>query len=101
MLTTDAAFDKLGNGDKVTVGGVDYTYNAKSGDFTTTKSTAGTGVDAAAQAADSASKRDALAATLHADVGKSVNGSYTTKMVLFLSKRIQQVISPSVEARHT
>ncbi len=79
LLTTDAAFDKLGNGDKVTVGGVDYTYNAKSGDFTTTKSTAGTGVDAAAQAADSASKRDALAATLHADVGKSVNGSYTTK----------------------
>ncbi|MDA6111758.1 FliC/FljB family flagellin [Escherichia coli] len=79
LLTTDAAFDKLGNGDKVTVGGVDYTYNAKSGDFTTTKSTAGTGVDAAAQATDSAKKRDALAATLHADVGKSVNGSYTTK----------------------
>ncbi|MFH6775890.1 ATP-binding protein [Escherichia coli] len=65
LLTTDAAFDKLGNGDKVTVGGVDYTYNAKSGDFTTTKSTAGTGVDAAAQATDSAKKRDALAATLH------------------------------------
>ncbi|HHW3544383.1 TPA: flagellin [Escherichia coli] len=79
LLTTDAAFDKLGNGDKVTVGGVDYTYNAKSGDFTTTKSTAGTGVNAAAQTDDSASKRDALAATLHADVGKSVNGSYTTK----------------------
>lgn len=54
-------------------------FNVNGKGTITTKSTAGTGVDAAAQAADSASKRDALAATLHADVGKSVNGSYTTK----------------------
>ncbi|MFP1591530.1 hypothetical protein ACLB1M_15660 [Escherichia coli] len=66
MLTTDAALNKIKGWAIKSQLAANINYNAKSGDFTTTKSTAGTGVDAAAQAADSASKRDALAATLHA-----------------------------------
>lgn len=73
LLNTDAAFKKLNTGDTVTVGGADYTYNAKSGDFTTIKTTAGADSD------ETGTNNDALAATLKADAGKTVSGTYTTK----------------------
>ncbi|WP_293793293.1 FliC/FljB family flagellin [uncultured Pantoea sp.] len=79
LLTTDAAFGKLNTGDKVTVGTDIYTYDAKADAFTTTKTTAGVGADDTAKAADSATKRDALAATMSADPGKTLSGSYTSK----------------------
>ncbi|MCS2150122.1 FliC/FljB family flagellin [Scandinavium manionii] len=66
-LTTDVALSKLGTGDTVVVNGSTYTYDAKAGNFTTTKTTA----DAAA--------RNTLAGTLKADPGQTVSGSYTTK----------------------
>lgn len=72
-LTSDAAFEKLNTGDTVTIGAEKYTYNAEAGNFTTTKTT--TGADDAAK--DTA--RDNLAATLKADPGKTVSGTYTTK----------------------
>ena len=72
-LTTDAALSKLSSGDTVTVGAAVYTYDAKAGNFTTTKTTAG--ADNTATTAN----RDALAATLKADPGKTESGSYTTK----------------------
>ncbi|EMP9546760.1 flagellin FliC [Enterobacter hormaechei] len=72
-LTTDVAFSKLKTGDTVTTNGATYTYDAKAGNFTTTKSTAG--ADEAAKTAN----RDALAATLKADPGQTVSGTYTTK----------------------
>ncbi|MBS6035788.1 MAG: FliC/FljB family flagellin [Pantoea sp.] len=72
-LTTDAAISKLSTGDTVTVGADVYTYDAKAGNFTTTKTTAG------ADDAETAANRDALTATLKADPGKTESGTYTTK----------------------
>ncbi|MEZ3498969.1 FliC/FljB family flagellin [Pantoea sp. KPR_PJ] len=72
-LTTDAAISKLSTGDTVTVGGATYTYDAKAGNFSTTKTTAG------ATETDKTSNRDALAASLKADPGKTESGTYTTK----------------------
>ncbi|AJB71491.1 FliC/FljB family flagellin [Enterobacter hormaechei] len=72
-LTTDVAFSKLKTGDTVTTNGATYTYDAKAGNFTTTKST--NGADEAAKTAN----RDALAATLKADPGQTASGTYTTK----------------------
>ncbi|WP_311791006.1 MULTISPECIES: FliC/FljB family flagellin [Pantoea] len=72
-LTTEAAISKLATGDTVAVGGATYTYDAKAGNFTTTKTTAG------ADEATKTSNRDTLAATLKADPGKTESGTYTTK----------------------
>jgi len=72
-LTSDAAFEKLNTGDTVAIGAATYTYDAKAGNFTTTKTTTG------ANDAANDTNRDALAATLKADPGKTVSGSYTTK----------------------
>ena len=65
-LTTDVALTKLNTGDTVTVGAATYTYDAKAGNFTTTKAT----TDAASVAT--------LAGTLKADPGQTVSGTYTT-----------------------
>lgn len=78
-LTTTDAFAKLNDGDVVTINdGKDtaYKYNAATGGFTTDVSISGdpTATDATANKA----ARDALAASLHADPGKTVSGSWTT-----------------------
>ncbi|MET3066348.1 FliC/FljB family flagellin [Atlantibacter hermannii] len=72
-LTTETAFDKLSNGDTVSItGGATYTYDAANGNFTTIKDTSG--ADNTAIAAN----RDKLAGDLKADPGKTVSGKYTT-----------------------
>lgn len=65
-LTTDVALSKLKTGDTVAIGATTYTYDAKAGNFTTTKAT----TDAASVAT--------LAGTLKADPGKTESGTYTT-----------------------
>lgn len=72
-LTSEAAFEKLNTGDTVTVGAASYTYDAAAGNFTTTKTTTDTTEPL------KVTNRDNLAATLKADPGKTVSGTYTTK----------------------
>ncbi|HID8741758.1 TPA: FliC/FljB family flagellin [Enterobacter mori] len=72
-LTTDVAFSKLSSGDTVVVNGSTYTYDAKAGNFSTTKTTAN------ATEATAVANRDNLAATLKADPGQTASGTYTTK----------------------
>ena len=78
-LTTTDAFAKLNDGDVVTINdGKDtaYKYNAATGGFTTDVSISGD--PTAADATANKTARDALAASLHAEPGKTVNGSWTT-----------------------
>ncbi|QGU15872.1 FliC/FljB family flagellin [Leclercia sp. 119287] len=74
VLTTKAAFAKLADGDTVSTvkGGVttNYTYNAANDSFTTGKTITGLAGDSTARAA--------LTASLKAETGKLVSGSWTT-----------------------
>lgn len=78
-LTTTDAFAKLNDGDVVTINdGKDtaYKYNAATGGFTTDVSISGD--PTAADATANKTARNALVASLHAEPGKTVNGSWTT-----------------------
>lgn len=76
-LTTTAAFDKLSDGDSVSVNDgtvtTNYTYSSAKGAFTTNVVNSGDSTDTAA-----AADRTALLSTLKASPGQTVAGSWTT-----------------------
>ncbi|MFS7195264.1 FliC/FljB family flagellin [Rahnella inusitata] len=65
-LTSDKAFAKLSDGDKVSVGTDNYTYNAKGDNFSITKTVL------------TAAATTAVGTALKADAGTTDKGSYTT-----------------------